>query len=112
MIFNISNRSLYALFLSSGLLFSFSSSTLNANQQIMQEVVSGSTIPKFVEPVPIVQRVDGTKKLEVSAEEFQQKILPSSFYKKLPSCVEYKSVETGEPSLRHQPKKRDICLGI
>lgn len=84
-----------------------------ANQQIMQYVLDGTTIEKFAEPVPTFNgnRVDGTKKLEISAEEFQQKILPISFYKKLPSCVEYKSVETGETLFSINPRKGTYLWG-
>lgn len=78
-----------------------------ANQQIMQQVLDGGTIPKFVEPVPLFNgsRVDGTKRLTVSAEEFQQKLLPDVFYKALPKSVTYKSVETGEPLFTIDPQK-------
>ncbi len=82
-------------------------SMLCANQQIIQEVLDGSTIAKFVEPVPTFNgsRVDGRKKLTVSAEEFQQKLLPTSFYKKLPSSVTYSRVETGEALFTINPRK-------
>jgi len=78
-----------------------------ANQQVIQEVLAGSSIEKFVEPVPTFNgnRVDGTKKLKVSAEEYQQKLLPTSFYKGLPSSVTYRSVETGEPLFTINPRK-------
>ena len=73
----------------------------------MQQVLDGSTIPKFVEPVPLFNgsRVDGTKKLTVSAKEFQQKLLPAAFYKTLPCSVTYQSVETGEPLFTINPRK-------
>ncbi len=78
-----------------------------ANQQIVQEVILGSTIDKFVEPVPLFNgnRVDGTKKLDVTAVEYQQKLLPTSFYKKLPSSVDYKNVLTGETLFTINPRK-------
>ncbi len=77
------------------------------NQQIMQYVLDGGTIPKFVDPVPLFngKRVDGTKKLTIKAEEFQQKLLPKSFYKTLPKSVTYKSVETGESLFTINPRK-------
>lgn len=78
-----------------------------ANQQVMQEVLDGGVIPKFVEPVPLFnkKRVDGTKKLVVSAEEFQQKLLPKAFYKTLPKSVTYKSIETGKSVFTINPRK-------
>ncbi len=89
------------------LLVALTSCPLFANQQVMQEVLPGSSIEKFVEPVPVFNgnRADGTKKLKISAEEFQQKLLPTSFYKKLPSSVTYKSVLTGEPLFTINPRK-------
>jgi len=84
-----------------------------ANQQIQQEVLDGTTIPKFVEPLPLLNtaRVDGTKELVVSTEEFQQQILPEAFYKKLPSSVTYKSAETGEPVFTINPRKGTYTWG-
>jgi spore coat protein A len=107
MIFTIKPQKLLALCLG---VFPF---CLDANQQVMQEVLDGSTLEKFVEPVPTFNghRVDGRKKLTISAEEFQQKILPSSFYKTLPSSVEYKSVDTGEPLFVINPKKGTYLWG-
>lgn len=87
--------------------------SLQANQQVAQEVLDGGTIPKFVEPLPTFngKRVDGTKKLKVSAEEFQQKILPSSFYKELPSSVVYKSARTGKSLFVINPRKGTYMWG-
>lgn len=84
-----------------------------ANQQIQQEVLDGSTIPKFVDPLPTFngQRVDGTKKLTVTAKEFQQQILPTQFYHSLPPSVTYKKVETGEPLFTINPKKGTYLWG-
>ena len=61
-------------------------STALASQQVGQAVLDGKTIPKFVEPVPLFNgnRVDGTKSLTVTAQEFQQKILPVSFTVRCP----------------------------
>lgn len=88
-------------------------SSLSANQQVAQEVIYGADIPKFVEPVPTFNgsRVDGSKRLEVKAVEFQQRILPDSFYKHLPSSVEYVSVETGEPLFSINPRKGTTVWG-
>ena len=82
-------------------------SQLFANQQIMQYVIAGADIPKFVDPVPLFNgsRVDGTKKLTIKGEEFQQKLLPNCFYKTLPKSVTYNSVETGEPLFTINPRK-------
>ncbi len=78
-----------------------------ANQQIMQEVLDGTTIPKFVDPVPLFNgsRVDGTKNLTVKVKEFQQKLLPNRFYKTVPKSVTYNSVETGRPLFTINPRK-------
>lgn len=88
-------------------------SLLQANQQVIQEVLDGSTIPKFVEPLPTFhgKRVDGTKKLTVCADEFQQKILPESFYHSLPSSIHYKSVKTGEKLFTIDPRKGTYLWG-
>ncbi|MCE5294821.1 MAG: multicopper oxidase domain-containing protein [Chlamydiales bacterium] len=89
------------------------STALDANQQIVQEVLDGSTIPKFVEPLPTFhgRRADGRKHLRVTAEEFQQKILPASFYKSLPSCAVYKDAETGKQLFSINPKKGTYLWG-
>lgn len=78
-----------------------------ANQQIIQEVLDGATIPKFVEPLPLFnkKRVDGRKNLTVKAKEFQQKLLPESFYKTLPKSVTYKKVDNGESLFTINPRK-------
>src|SRR5690606_40907422 len=81
-----------------------------ANQQIIQHVLDGTTIPKFVEPVPLFnkKRVKVTKKLKVSAEEFQQKLLPATFYKTLPKSVTYKSIETGRSLFRSEEHTSEL----
>lgn len=96
-----------------GLLLTAESPLLLANQQVMQFVLDGSTIPKFVEPLPKLneKRVDGTKPLTASAEEFQQKILPNSFYQGLPSSVTYKSVQTGADLFTINPRKGTYVWG-
>ncbi len=84
-----------------------------ANQQVQQYVIDGASIPKFVEPLTTFngKRLDGTRNLTVTAEEFQQKILPESFYKKLPKSVTYKSVKTGKPLFTINPKKGTYMWG-
>src|ERR1700730_12199834 len=105
MIFNIQTRKTIAWALCLGVLFSAGNFPINANQQIQQDVVDSRNIPKFSDPLPIPPRVSGKKKLTVYAEEFQQKILPNSFYENLPSSVEYKSVRTGETLFEINPRK-------
>ncbi len=97
------HRKVIALSICLGIVFTLEN--VHANQQVQQEVIFGADIPKFVEPLPIKSRVDGTKKLKVYAEEFQQKILPDSFYASLPSSVVYKSVRTGYPEFVINPRK-------
>jgi spore coat protein A, manganese oxidase len=94
-------------------LLSLSVSDISANQQVIQDVLDGSKVPQFVEPVPTFNgnRVDGKRPLKVSTEEFQQQILPSSFYKKLPHTVRYKSVETGETVAVINPRKGTYLWG-
>lgn len=96
-----------------GVFFSVSSTHCYANQQVIQEVLDGASIPKFVEPLPTFngKRADGTKLLKISAEEFQQRVLPASFYKALPSSVKYKSVATGETVAVICPKKGTFVWG-
>lgn len=91
-------------------LFCFSA---QANQQIIQEVLDGSSIPKFVDPLPTFngQRVDGTKHVKVKAMEFQQKILPNAFYEALPHSIEYKSVATGKTVAEINPRKGTYLWG-
>ena len=63
-----------------GLLF-----VLAPHARAQQVALPGRTIPQFVEPLPSLPRVDlshtsRTQPLEVSLEEFQQHVLPDSFY--------------------------------
>lgn len=55
--------------------------------QVPQTPLPGRNISKFIEPLPtfVGARVDGTLALSVSMEEFQQKVLPASFYTALPA---------------------------
>lgn len=96
-----------------GLLISLGYCSIQANQQVQQYVIDGGDIPKFVEPLTTFngERVDGTGKVTICAEEFQQKILPKPFYRKLPSSVTYKSVETGEPLLTINPREGTYMWG-
>lgn len=52
-----------------------------------QDLLDGSTIPQFVEPLPVLsgRRVDGTRPISVDMREFEQQVLPSSFYAGLPA---------------------------
>lgn len=86
---------------------------MQANQQVIQDVLDGSEIPKFVEPLPTFngKRVDGTKHLKVIAEEFQQRILPASFYEALPNSIKYKSVATGKTVALINPRKGTYVWG-
>ena len=86
---------------------------INANQQLIQEVLDGSTIQQFVDPLPTFngKRADGSKHLAVTAEEFQQDVLPASFYKKLPRSVKYKSVATGKTVAVINPRKGTYLWG-
>ena len=95
-------------FLASGL-----GSTALANQQVVQKVLLGSAIPKFVEPVPTFNgnRVDGTHTLDVSAQEFQQQVLPASFYATLPNSVSYKDQATGKVVAKINPRKGTYVWG-
>ncbi len=62
----------------------------SASAQIPQTPLPGSAIPKYVDQLPtfIGARVDGTKKLRVTMEEFQQNVLPAAFYAGLPAPYE------------------------
>ena len=79
---------------------------IHANQQIVQQALEPEEIPKFVEPVPLFNgsRVKGNRKLTISTEEFQQQILPASFYASLPDKVTYRDVATGETVVEINPQ--------
>ncbi len=77
--------------------------TTYANQQVGQTVLNPAdptstccqanppnyiTIPQFVEPLPIPSQATGDN-LTMTAQEFQQQILPASFYAQLPNSVPY-----------------------
>jgi FtsP/CotA-like multicopper oxidase with cupredoxin domain len=52
---------------------------------VAQTPLDGGTIPKYVDPVPLLgsSRVSGTSTVNVDMVEFQQKILPASVYSRL-----------------------------
>lgn len=52
-----------------------------ASQQIPQVPLAGGAIPRYVDALPtfVGTRVDGTKALTVTMEEFQQQVLPSIY---------------------------------
>ena len=91
----------------------FSTTSLIANQQIQQKVIDGGTIPQFVEPLTTFngKRADGKAALTITAKEFQQKILPKEFYKKLPKSVTYKSLDTGNSVFTINPRKGTYLWG-
>jgi spore coat protein A len=69
----------------------FIGSTAGASVQVPQVPLPGNAIPKYQDPLPTFagNRVDGTKDLTVTMEEFQQEVLPSASYAALP--VPYKA---------------------
>src|SRR4051794_29172451 len=50
-----------------------------------QTPLDGNTIPKFVDPLPTFngRRINGTATVNVTMQEFQQKLLPNSVYSRL-----------------------------
>ena len=56
-------------------------STAGASVQVPQVPLVGNAIPKYQDPLPTFagNRVDGTKNLTVTMEEFQQQVLPAGF---------------------------------
>jgi FtsP/CotA-like multicopper oxidase with cupredoxin domain len=95
------------------LLVSVTGGVVLGNQQIGQLILPGASIPKFVEPLPTfnAKRADGTKPLRVTTREFQQKILPSSFYATLPSSVSYTDQVTGVIVARINPRQGTYVWG-
>ena len=83
------------------------------SEQILQTVLDGATISKFVEPLPTLRRADGTLPggLTVTAEEFQQQILPASFYAALPNSVTYVDLASGLPVARINPQNGTYVWG-
>src|SRR5215471_2683870 len=54
-----------------------------ASVKTPQTPLSGNNIPKFVDALPIVSRVNGAGTVAVTMQEFQQKVLPASVYASL-----------------------------
>ncbi len=56
--------------------------TTQASVQTPQTLLDGNTIPKFVDPLPTFngRRINGSATLNVSMQEFQQRVLPASVY--------------------------------
>jgi len=56
-----------------------------AQTVVAQTPLQGTTIPRFVDPLPTFngRRVDGTATVSVNMQEFQQKVLPASIYASL-----------------------------
>jgi spore coat protein A len=50
-----------------------------------QDPLDGATVPKYVDAVPVLPRVDGTRHVTADMVEFQQKILPATMYAGLPA---------------------------
>jgi hypothetical protein len=74
---------IFLVLLVSGMGFSALASKLTS-----QTALDPTTVPQFVVPLPdfsVLGRVDGSQPYRVRFEEFQQKILPDSFYANLPA---------------------------
>jgi len=89
-----------------------------ANQQIVQTPLSGAALPKFVEPVPVfTNRADGTRwalkgdTFTITSSEFQQQLLPASFYAALPASASYTSQFTGAVVARINPRNGTYLWG-
>ncbi len=56
--------------------------TTQASVRTPQTALIGNNLPKFVDPLPTFngRRINGTTTVNVSMQEFQQKVLPASFY--------------------------------
>lgn len=61
--------------------------TAAASTQVPQTALPGKNVPKYVEPLPtfVGARVQAGNGYTVTMSEFQQKVLPTSFYSSLPS---------------------------
>jgi spore coat protein A, manganese oxidase len=61
------------------------SQTSVAQTVVAQTPLQGTSIPRFVDPLPTFngRRVDGTATVNVNMQEFQQKVLPASIYASL-----------------------------
>src|SRR2546423_13690525 len=63
-------------------------SSVSASKLVHQQPLDAKRIPQFVENLPdfsVLGRVNGDVPYRVRFEQFQQKILPSSFYATLPA---------------------------
>jgi spore coat protein A len=60
-----------------------------ASQQVTQTALLGSTVTKYVTPLPVFvgARVAAGSSLDISYNEFQQKVLPDGFYAGLSSSI-------------------------
>jgi FtsP/CotA-like multicopper oxidase with cupredoxin domain len=60
---------------------------VGASVTVPQTPLAGTSITPFVDPLPTFagRRVDGTATVNVNMQEFQQKVLPASFYTSLPA---------------------------
>ncbi|MDD2734977.1 MAG: multicopper oxidase [Desulfuromonadaceae bacterium] len=82
------NRHLAASFLAGAFALMVNVQSPLANTQILQTPLPGKNIPKFVEPMPVfgpasggaAPRVQAGTGYSVTAEEFQQMVLPASMY--------------------------------
>ncbi len=61
--------------------------TTQASVTTPQTLLDGNAIPKFVDPLPTFngRRINGSATLNVSMQEFQQRVLPASVYTGLPA---------------------------
>jgi spore coat protein A len=69
-------------------LIAIGGSSVSASKLVRQRPLDARSIPQFVENLPdfsVLGRVNGDKPYRVRFEEFQQKILPASFYATLPA---------------------------
>jgi spore coat protein A len=59
----------------------------SASTLVAQAPLDGASLPRYVEPLPVLssQRVNGAAAVTVDMVEFQQKILPASFYASRPA---------------------------
>jgi len=58
----------------------------SASSRVRQTALSGASIPRFVTPLPtFAGRRSADPEQHVSMLEFQQRVLPDSFYRRLPA---------------------------
>ncbi len=82
---------------------------VGASVSVAQTPLDGTTIPRFVDPLPTFngRRVDGTATVNVNMQEFQQKVLPASIYASLAGSLQRGDVSLG---LQHQ-RRRGLVAG-